>query len=166
MHYFHSIILSFYSKVLFSVCVMQDALQALRTYRWRRVLLLADLRLFLRRQVPLQTYTRPTRPRQETMTALIVYAPNHRGTLTKDLQNRNETDNEVKRMRRCLRTLTMCVWEKTDGEYVIAECQTSGRHWKNKFTCCHQSQWGPHRNHQESLCSIWILKTCRWTSGF
>lgn len=66
-------------EVLFSVNMMQDVLQALRTYRWRRVLLLADLRLFLRWQVPLQTYTRPTRPRQETMTTLIVspYAPNY-----------------------------------------------------------------------------------------
>ena len=58
----------------------------------------------------------------------------------------------------CEKRQTVSTWQP--------KCQTSGRHWKNKFTCCHQSQWGPHRNHQESLCSIWILKTCRWTSGF
>lgn len=55
-----------------SPLVLFIQVQAVCTYRWRQVFLLANHWLFLWRQVSLQTHTRPTRPRQETMTTLTL----------------------------------------------------------------------------------------------
>lgn len=100
--------------------------QRVCTYKWRRVLLLADHRLFLWRQVPLQTHTRPTGPRQETMTTLTMSptlptpASRHiKEGFTKKKKDSEQSGRDGKMI--CLRTLTTECVRVRYGVYVIVK---------------------------------------------